>query len=191
MDSDWDFCEDVNELRFRYTNEFHGIMLWTGFVAAGCLIFVLLGSTNFDTWLVKTFDLTGLIIGTVSALILSAGLICSSYFLAVKLTDRNGTALFYDDYVEIIMEGKWTRIYYLEILQMKYVNYTSGRLIHNHYKLKIKCRGTKISIRSSTKELFELKMKDKKLFSRKQYRLSLRNVFDKIYFNIASKNEPE
>jgi hypothetical protein len=96
------------------------------------------------------------------------------FIVSVWINDRKGRAVFYDNYVEIIMGRRHKILYFKDIIRMK-CYYKKGR----EFKMVIKTHNKRISIRCSLLEVWNVDKKD-----RLTYEPELKKVYDKIHLKI-------
>lgn len=178
----------MKKLRFRYSNALLFNTVWCSFALIGLLlIYPLILTKNWAIWLVDTFDLIGLIVAILLAIALFLMIFLGSFLSALKLTDKNGEAILFDEYVEIIMENKHIKINYAEIIRMKpkyFFPPKGGYYRPWGFRMTIKTRNMNIRITNSAKERLENRKQGYKYMS------TLEKVYKEIY-SILSKNELE
>ena len=119
----------MEKVNFKYMNHFIFRCIWVLSGCSFCSIFLIPQISQFSEWLVNTFNGTGLIISVFIAIILFSEIIIGAYILSMIITDKNGTAILYDNYVEIKLGENFIKINYNAIENMNF-----KELIRWHYR---------------------------------------------------------
>ena len=194
------------EIKFRYSNSANVNWLWL--LLSVCLFLLLLPvadiTNDLSIWIVEKLSIIGLILIIIFALIFTVVFMIFPYYLSLKANDKEGIAVFTDDYVEIKRGRKKIKINYTEIVNMKHseiVNHINAIFPvkgarRSGYQLEIKTKDTNLKIRSSLKELWENRIKELNIVKLlniselNDYQTSLEDIYDEIELQIALKHEP-
>ena len=174
----------MKEINFRYSNAYSAMFLWWFFTLIVffpiCLFSFLI---NFDTWVVEKFGLIGLIFCIVLPITIFIIVFRGSFFISLKLADKNGKAAFFDENFTLRFKEKSIKINYSEIIQLKchyILPYRLYKFKPNGFKFKIKMQNKIHYFRSSPKEEYENRNE-----KGREYKTTLENVYDEIFASLT------
>ena len=176
---------NANSISFKYSNHLIFVCIWLILGIIFSLVSFIPQLSQFFEWMIKIFNGIGFIVNIIIVTILFSTIFIGSYILSILITDKNGTAVFYENYFEIILGWKIIKINYIEIEKIKFykVRFTRNKKLHK-YKIILKTLDKiKLNFTSSYKEIWKnYGINDKS---------TLGELYNNIEFYIALKKEKE